>query len=91
MKLFHYSLVLFRPPYTRKRFPAFLYVSSNELLVRDSLENGKLIQKRRKTFPCVRGLRLISWVFMQDDILRIMYVSFYICLKQLYYYICLKQ
>ena len=46
------TLAMFKATYTRKRFPAF---SSNELVVLDSLENSKQIQKRRKTFPCVYG------------------------------------
>ena len=47
-------------PYTRKRFSAFLYcllfsrVRDGEQLVEQLLET---IQKRSKTFPCVRSLR----------------------------------
>ena len=43
-------------PYTRKRFPAFLYCL---LFSRESRTTSSLletIQKRRKTFPCVRSL-----------------------------------
>ena len=43
-------------PYTRKRFTVFLYCL---LFSRESRTTSSLletIQKRRKTFPCVRGL-----------------------------------
>ena len=48
-----------KDPYTRKRFPAFLYCL---LFSRESRTTSSLletIQKRRKTFPCVRGLKLV--------------------------------
>ena len=44
-----------KAPYARKRFPAFLYCL---LFSRESRTTSSLletIQKRRKTFPCVRG------------------------------------
>ena len=37
-------------PYTRKRFPAFCIVSSNELVVLDSLENSKRYKNAEKRF-----------------------------------------
>ena len=48
---------LIKAPYTRKRFPAFLYclLFSGESRTTSSLL--ETIQKRRKTFPCVRGQR----------------------------------
>ena len=50
-----HAQVKFRIPYTRKRFPAFLYCL---LFSRESRTTSSLletIQKRRKTFPCVYG------------------------------------
>ena len=44
-----------KAPYTRERFPTFLYYL---LFSRESRTTSSLfetIQKRRKTFPCVRG------------------------------------
>ena len=49
-----------KAPYTRKRFPAFLYCL---LFSRESRTTSSLletIQKRRKTFPCVGGLKTPS-------------------------------
>ena len=37
----------------------FCIVSSNELVVLDCLENSKQYEKRRETFPCVRGLSFV--------------------------------
>ena len=50
------NLLACKAPYTRKRFPAFLYCS---LFSRESRTTSSLletIQKRRKTFPCVGDL-----------------------------------
>ena len=53
------GLLLFglRPRTHGNVFLRFCIVSSNELVVLDSLENSKQYKKRRKTFLCVRGLR----------------------------------
>ena len=58
------SCIACMAPYTRKRFPAFLYC----LLYLKGIENNQLlletIQKRRKTFPCAPGLYLIFITFL---------------------------
>ena len=41
-------------PYIRKRFPVFCIVSSNELVVLDSLENSKQYKNARKRFRVYR-------------------------------------
>ena len=62
-------MAVFRPrTYTRKRFPAFLYcllLSSESRTTSSLLE---IIQKRRKTFPCVRDLKglFFGLVFGRD-------------------------
>ena len=49
-----------QPAHYLKRFPAFLYCL---LFSRESRTSSSLletIQKRRKTFPCVRGLSILA-------------------------------
>ena len=46
-------------PFTIYRSIAACIVSSNELVVLDCLENSKQYEKRRETFPCVRGLSFV--------------------------------
>ena len=62
--------VQYKAQYTRKRFPAFLYFS---LFSRESRTTSSLletIQKRRKTFPCVRGLIVLA-IFYWYSIVQI--------------------
>ena len=62
--------------YTRKRFPSFLYCL---LFSRESRTTSSLletIQKRRKTFPCARGLYTLWNLLTSERIL--MNIGFYI-------------
>ena len=58
----------------------FCVVSSNELVILDSLENSKQYKKRRKTFPCVRGLIKRSTVYNRvssRDVSHLTYCGIY--------------
>ena len=61
-------------PYTRKRFPAFLFVSSNELVVLDSLENSKEYKNAGKRFR-VYGAKELKTLAVLDKFLASFYVS----------------